>query len=80
MEFGSPPLYKQMNQVARDMDMSQIFNLGPINQAISLIANGGEEKRNADDKVKTGKQIQSEIGGVEWNFAGSFLLFRGAQV
>ena len=30
MELGSPPLYSELNRVARDMDMSQLENLGPF--------------------------------------------------
>ena len=30
MELGTPPLYAELNRVAREMDMSQLTNLGPI--------------------------------------------------
>ena len=30
MEFGTPALYSELNRVARDMDMTQLKNLGPI--------------------------------------------------
>ena len=30
MEFGSPTLYAELNRVTRDMDLSQLKNLGPI--------------------------------------------------
>jgi len=34
MELGSPPIYAELNRVARDMDMTQLFNLGPIARAL----------------------------------------------
>ena len=30
MEIGSPPLYAEMNRVARDMDTTHLKTLGPI--------------------------------------------------
>lgn len=55
MEFGTPPIYAEMNRVARDMDMSEIYNLGPIMRALSLITLQAEKNRNEKDKVLTGE-------------------------
>ena len=37
MELGSPPLYAELNRVARDMDLTQLTNLGPIAKALFII-------------------------------------------
>ena len=55
MEIGSPPLYSEMNRVARDMDLTLLQYLGPILRAISKITWGAEEYRDSKDKIKTGK-------------------------
>lgn len=75
MEFGSPPLFADLNRVARDHDTSQLENLGPFAKCLSLITGGAERRRNPEDRIRTG----SEIGGVKWNFAGCFFLWRGVQ-
>lgn len=76
MEFGSPPLYVELNRVTRDMDMSQLENLGPLLKAMTPITGGAEKERHNDDKIKTGEHW----GGVKFNMAGGFLLFRGVQM
>ena len=55
MELGSPPLYAELNRVARDMDLTHLTNLGPILKAISLITGFAEENRDPEDKILTGK-------------------------
>lgn len=30
MELGVPPLYAELNRVTRDMDLSQLYILGPF--------------------------------------------------
>ena len=37
MELGDPPLYAELNRVARDMDLTQLKNLGPIQKTLGLI-------------------------------------------
>ena len=54
MELGDPPLYAELNRVARDRDLSQLKNLGPIQKAMGKITWVAENRRNADDKIKTG--------------------------
>ena len=77
MELGDPPLYAELNRVARDMDLTQLKNLGPIQKAMNSITNGAEKYRTADDKIKNGVQIKYKLGGVYDNIAGVFMLFRG---
>ena len=55
MEFGSPPLYAELNRVSRDMDFSQLENLGPFARALSIIPLDAENCRDEDDKIKTGE-------------------------
>lgn len=77
MEFGSPPLYAEMNRVIREMDMSQLKNLGPILNSMNEITSMAEKGRHADDKIPSGKQIKEVKGGVIWSMSGSLLLFQG---
>ena len=42
MEFGTPPLYAEINRVARNMDLSELETLGPIIHALSAITCGAE--------------------------------------
>ena len=76
MELGSPPLYAELNRVARDMDLTQLTNLGPILRALFFITFFAEKHRSDSDKIMPGTQI----GGVFGNMAGCFLLFRGVQM
>ena len=55
MELGSPPLYAELNRVARDMDTTQLEYLGPIQRAVFMITLYAEEGRTAEDKIKTGE-------------------------
>ena len=54
MELGSPPLYAELNRVARDMDLTQLRNLGPILRALTLITLFAESHRDASDKIMPG--------------------------
>lgn len=53
-EFGTPPLYAELNRVARDMDLDYLDTLGPYARALSEITLQAEQARNEDDKIKTG--------------------------
>ena len=78
LEFGDPPLYSELNRVARTMDSSQLETLGPIARALSEITWGAESLRDEDDRIMTGEQILEVKGGIDMNIAGAFLLWRGA--
>lgn len=80
MEFGSPPLYAELNRVCREMDMSLLEVLGPYAKALSWITLCCEHKRNEDDKILTGKILKLKGEGSMGNIAGIFLLFRGAAM
>lgn len=54
MEFGQPPLYAELNRVCRDMDMSELENLGPIAKALNMITISAEGRRESEDRIKTG--------------------------
>ena len=55
MELGSPPLYAELNRVARDMDNTQLEYLVPFQRAVYVITLRAEEERTAEDKIKTGQ-------------------------
>lgn len=76
MELGSPPLYAEVNRVARDMDLSQLRQLGPFLRALSLVTQWSEKKKLPGDLITPGKYL----GGVEDNIAGAFLITRGAPM
>ena len=58
LEFGSPPLYAELNRVVRNMDMSYLESLGPLARSLNEITYGAEEQREATDKFPTGYMIQ----------------------
>ena len=76
MELGSPQLYSEANRVARDIDLDYLQQLGPFLRALHVIAFASEKNKKEGDRVTTGK----ELGGSNWNMAGSFFLFRGAPM
>lgn len=76
MEIGSPTFYSEVNKAARDMDRSKLSQFGPFVQALGCITYCGEFNKQPNDKIPTGKMI----GGANWNFAGSFLLWRGCKM
>lgn len=76
MELGSPPLYAEVNRVARDMDLSNLKELGPYLKTLSEITRFAESYREEGDKITPGE----EIGSAKANLSGCFLLFRGAQM
>ena len=45
-----------------------------------IVTEVAEKTKKAFDKVKTGNQIEMDIGGVYGNIAGAFFLFRGVQM
>lgn len=45
MEFGSPPLYSELNRVSRDMDLKELETLGPFAQALNRITLSAEQRR-----------------------------------
>ena len=56
MEIGNPPLYAEANRVAREMDFQYLETLGPFQQVLRGVTNGlAEDKRHAEDKIKTGE-------------------------
>jgi len=77
MEFGEPPLYAELNRCARNMDTTQLKNLGPIACALNLITKQAEDNRDKGDKVKPGEWYSE---GVVYNIAGVFLVFRGGRI
>ena len=56
--------------------MTYLKELGPLLKALGTVSRNAEEYKSKDDKVTPGK----ELGGVEYNLAGSFMLFRGAPM
>lgn len=46
MEFGTPPLYSEVNRVQRDMDMKEIKNLGPFSLVMTCITLLAEKQRD----------------------------------
>lgn len=75
MEFGSPPLYSEINRVCRTRDKNYLRDLGPFVKAFSFIVS--ESEQNKLEKIDNGQFIQMHIGGNYNNMAGSFLIFKG---
>ena len=42
MEFGSPPLYSELNRICRTKDTKYLRELGPFAKALSLVISLGE--------------------------------------
>lgn len=93
LEFGRPSLQHEINRVTRNMDLTQLQNLGPFAKAMSLITLLAERNRKEYDKIMTGDHINENISrkmaynsgleledvieGSNYNLAGIFLLWRG---
>lgn len=77
LEFGDPPLYTEVNRAARMNDMSKVETLGPFQRALISITSQAEKARDPDDRIKNGEYIFMNDGGLQFNIAGIFLLFRG---
>lgn len=75
LEFGTPPLYAELNRVTREMDTSQLKTLGPIALVLWIITSYAEESRAPGDKIESGRDIYSRVS---YNLAGLALFFRGA--
>ena len=56
--------------------MTYLKELGPFLKALAIVSRSAEKYKSKGDKVTPGK----ELGGVEWNLPGSFMLFRGAPM
>lgn len=58
LELGIPPLYAEANRVARDMDFTQLKELGPFLRALHEVTYGAEYYRKDEDKMATGQMIE----------------------
>lgn len=76
-EFGSPPLYAELNYACRTMDLELLEMLGPFARALHEITDEAEFNKRDGDKIKTGEKFMDEVGGVEYNMAGIFQLWHG---
>lgn len=76
MEFGSPPLYAELNRVCRDMDLRYLSELGPYAMALFKVCEGAENRKNEEEKIATGMSFSK----ISYNLSGCFLLWRGAQM
>ena len=56
--------------------MTYLKELGPFLKALAIVSWSAEFYKSMGDKVTPGK----ELGGVDRNLAGSFMLFRGAPM
>lgn len=75
MELGSPPLYYEINRVCRTKDKKELPKLGPYIMALGLVTSHSEQRRDEEDKIKTGKMLYPTH---KYNLAGLFMLYRGA--
>lgn len=80
MEFGSPPLYTVVNQVARKLDYEYLDTLGPYMQVLNTICTAAEHFRLEGDKMTIGKQIHDSQCGALANIGGIFMMWRGIHV
>ena len=78
LEFGSPPLYAEVNNAARDHRFSLLPTLGPYVKVLSEITARAEQGRDNFDKIETGQYYEHQQGGAPNNIGGIFLLWRGA--
>lgn len=58
MELGYPQLYAEANRVAREMDKSLLYELGPFLCALSRITLHAEKGKMKHDKILTGKFLK----------------------
>lgn len=77
-EFGSPPLYCEINRVSRNMDMTYLETLGPFAQCLHDAADQAEYFRQEGDKMPSGYQISDD--DESYNMAGLFILWRGVKL
>ena len=49
MEFGSPPLYYEINRVCRARDKSKLQTLGPYIKALGIVTACSEKNRHIGD-------------------------------
>lgn len=75
MELGDPPLYAEVNRVARDMDMNYLETLGPFLRGLSEITLWAESNKKADDIISPGFKSRN---GHSFNIGSSFILWRGS--
>lgn len=78
MEFGSPPLYAEVNRVCRDMDMEYFHLLGPYIRVLYSITTIVETNREEGDRIQTGQEFKDLNDKKDQNLAGVFMVFRGA--
>ena len=76
MEIGDPKLFAEANRVAREMDRTQMEELGPFLRALSAVTFNAELQKPNSDKIIPGYYL----GGNDFNMAGSFPLWRGATM
>lgn len=48
MEFGSPPLYYEINRMCREKDVTHIKELGPFIFALTFMVAGASKNRPDD--------------------------------
>ena len=57
MEIGTPPLYAEANRCTRDLDDSEIEELGPFIRCLSYVSLHAENQKWAIDKAETGESV-----------------------
>ena len=77
MELGDPPLYAEVNRVARDLDLDYLETLGPFLRGLSEITRWAESNKKGEDGIEPGFKSQ---GGHSYNIGSSFILWRGSQM
>ena len=76
MEIGSPPMYSEINRVARDKDLTFLKEFGPFLRVLSQVTLNTESNKPEKERITNGMSF----GGATWNLAGSFMLWRGSPM
>ena len=73
MELGSPPLYLELNRASREMDLTNLPQLGPFAAALGMVCWKAEYNKKKEDRIILGQDIGGQL-------TGCFLLWRGAAM
>lgn len=84
IEFGSPPLYAEVNRVCMTNNILDLHDLGPFICAFQVIIKSTEIQKGVGDKIECGyakynRQINFS-NELYLNMVSSFLLFKGARM
>ena len=77
LELSQPPLYAVLNKARRTMDTQHLMTLGPFSYGLFSVLQRAEENRNRVERIKPGIEYKEDVLD---NYAGLFMLFKGAKM